>query len=646
MKNWLPVSFVFALAACGGGASSVGGGGGSETADKKDTNKTNTVQMSGAVVDGYIRQARVCLDLTEDYACSPAFEPTTVTDDRGHYELAFTDEDMAHPKFKTANLVVVGGEDIDTGKPFFATLVSPRQLATESSTETDSEIQTEIDFNVSVLTTLVEQSGDEEKIKEVLGFSGESVSLGVDLIDFMKNGGDPEVAKKLYAQNIALIRGLETMSAAAIKERVTSSTNIATRRVVAALINTLEMAEYTNNDVERVSGWIRQVSTEANTVGSKTLANASKLAAVTSETTAGIVLNKDDLTSEKDIQQAAMETDYVVWAVNRKLKSTNLAEVTETEVTSFETEAEDAADSNVAKLAHRYLVNQGVDLSQISSTTIDSFKEDTGLSTLTEYTLATIKAAIESTYPEIATAIQKRIDFLAAQVKLIAFLKANDIKTTSMTEEDKARMLLVDATELAEPFTVQPVFELEGIPFSVKSQLFDLLPTSAQQAYQQEVNKIKNEVTSVEKIDIDLDLSPKPSQPDDPNLVCKSKEGEDIATDEEYCSLAVQYSEGDTFEFIVILKNAQSYDVELYLEPRTNVEGNADINDFTADSSAVVIRKGDTEGRFSVSLLEDGETEQDEYFFIVLSKIVIKTDLGEVEKSLSQIFKVIIAGQE
>lgn len=60
------------LTACGGG-----GGGGTSTA---------TTGLSGAVIDGYIEGAKVCLDVNSNGACD-AGEPTATTDSGGKYRL-------------------------------------------------------------------------------------------------------------------------------------------------------------------------------------------------------------------------------------------------------------------------------------------------------------------------------------------------------------------------------------------------------------------------------------------------------------------------------------------------------------------------------------------------------------------------------
>ena len=70
------------LVACGGGSNS--------------TTPTNTV--SGKVVDGYIANATVCVDLNKNQTCDPG-EPSTTSDSNGAYTLSFTGD--------LSNLIIV-----------------------------------------------------------------------------------------------------------------------------------------------------------------------------------------------------------------------------------------------------------------------------------------------------------------------------------------------------------------------------------------------------------------------------------------------------------------------------------------------------------------------------------------------------------
>lgn len=83
-----------ALAGCGGGG---GGGGGG-----------NPVTLTGAVIDGYISGATVCLDLNNNQSCD-AGEPTAKSGDKGSYSLDVTG--ITIDALKTSHLLTVVTEE-------------------------------------------------------------------------------------------------------------------------------------------------------------------------------------------------------------------------------------------------------------------------------------------------------------------------------------------------------------------------------------------------------------------------------------------------------------------------------------------------------------------------------------------------------
>jgi hypothetical protein len=71
------IALIAVLSACGGG----GGGSASST--------SSTVTIAGAVIDGYIEGAVVCLDVNGNSACDPT-EPKATTDSNGNYSISYT----------------------------------------------------------------------------------------------------------------------------------------------------------------------------------------------------------------------------------------------------------------------------------------------------------------------------------------------------------------------------------------------------------------------------------------------------------------------------------------------------------------------------------------------------------------------------
>ena len=119
-KSILAVSIASVLTGCigGGSDSDTGGGTGGEVTKTRTTN----LQMSGAVVDGYIENATVCLDINNNSQCDVG-EPSAKTDAQGRFNLA-----LVLPQtfdFTTARILVTGGVDTDTNKPFETKLRAP-----------------------------------------------------------------------------------------------------------------------------------------------------------------------------------------------------------------------------------------------------------------------------------------------------------------------------------------------------------------------------------------------------------------------------------------------------------------------------------------------------------------------------------------
>lgn len=86
------IAFLVALASCGGGGGA-GSSGGNEASSQN--NSTPTSGISGVVMDGYLSNATVFLDVNDNGAFD-AGEPTTVTDARGAYTLNVTTDQLAN----------------------------------------------------------------------------------------------------------------------------------------------------------------------------------------------------------------------------------------------------------------------------------------------------------------------------------------------------------------------------------------------------------------------------------------------------------------------------------------------------------------------------------------------------------------------
>lgn len=101
----LVVVVTSALTACGGGGGSVASIG---------------IALKGKVVDGYVKNALVTLDINDDRICQAA-EPTTITDAQGN----FTFSPFQNPSGASHMTCASGGTDIATNLPFVGQLLAP-----------------------------------------------------------------------------------------------------------------------------------------------------------------------------------------------------------------------------------------------------------------------------------------------------------------------------------------------------------------------------------------------------------------------------------------------------------------------------------------------------------------------------------------
>jgi len=100
------------LIGCGGGKSNSDSN--KEVTSKPLNNATSTTDtksniIKGKVVDGYVKDAKVCIDLNKNRFCDEG-EPFTKSDKNGNYSLKLPDN-------KIYPIVSIGGTDIDTNEP-------------------------------------------------------------------------------------------------------------------------------------------------------------------------------------------------------------------------------------------------------------------------------------------------------------------------------------------------------------------------------------------------------------------------------------------------------------------------------------------------------------------------------------------------
>lgn len=172
MRAWFYISMVAVLAACGGGGSS-------STNQDNPMTEAQEQRFAGKVIDGYIGNALVCLDLNNNLQCDPDEPSARTSSEAGDYgSYTFTTTETIPPGTQVLAEVGIDAVDEDRGpvaKPY--NLLAPSD---EPGT-------------VTPLTTLVSQeilnSGKtltsaeaERSVKTNLGFSEETELLENDFV--------------------------------------------------------------------------------------------------------------------------------------------------------------------------------------------------------------------------------------------------------------------------------------------------------------------------------------------------------------------------------------------------------------------------------------------------------------------------------
>lgn len=160
------------LVGCGGSSSDTKNS--SSSGDSSSTESITTNNLSGKVIDGYIKNSTVFLDLNLDGQLTSSLEPSAVTNEKGSYSITLTSAQRNHENFNVAPLIAIGGIDTDTNQAFEGKLEAPNNGS---------------NANLTPLTTVVSkmvQSEDlsnktESEIKEIINTKKETLKtvLGV-----------------------------------------------------------------------------------------------------------------------------------------------------------------------------------------------------------------------------------------------------------------------------------------------------------------------------------------------------------------------------------------------------------------------------------------------------------------------------------
>ncbi|OQX74262.1 MAG: hypothetical protein B6D59_02945 [Campylobacteraceae bacterium 4484_4] len=175
-----------------------GCGGGAAAGDGNDDDAAVTV--SGNAVDGYLRNAFVCLDINQNSECDTG-EPYTKTEADGAYELDISG--VSAEQRAVARLLVTGGVDVSSGEQFTGLLQAP--LIPDTPV-----------VNITPITTIVaaktERNEDaHEAMRKV------ARSLGIENPEDINKDPLKLADKKLYEHGLKIQKALEVI-AEAIRE--------------------------------------------------------------------------------------------------------------------------------------------------------------------------------------------------------------------------------------------------------------------------------------------------------------------------------------------------------------------------------------------------------------------------------------------
>jgi hypothetical protein len=143
----------------------IGCGGDSKEDKGEDIRLTH---IEGYAVDGYLKNATVCLDLNSDGICQKT-EPISKTSKDGSYKLDIHEDIQKNPNFHKSMILVYGGTDLDTGTAFNGKLLASHDgqkvHVTPMTTLVAKAIQKELKENKKLTKEELETIQDEQKQK-------------------------------------------------------------------------------------------------------------------------------------------------------------------------------------------------------------------------------------------------------------------------------------------------------------------------------------------------------------------------------------------------------------------------------------------------------------------------------------------------
>jgi hypothetical protein len=164
------------------------------------------LSIKGKVIDGYLKDAVVCLDLNQDGYCQSDSEPMSTTLSDGSFKLNISAEQRADKNFDEAMLLVFGGIDMDTGKDFTGKLYASNDGSgvlniSPLTTLVAKSVQKELNKHENLSREQIQEKINESKRKVAKALEIQEHEIGLDPIEYKeKNSDDKLIRKSLKVQ--------------------------------------------------------------------------------------------------------------------------------------------------------------------------------------------------------------------------------------------------------------------------------------------------------------------------------------------------------------------------------------------------------------------------------------------------------------
>lgn len=236
MKIYIYLVIVFFFTSCGGG--------GSSSSSNSSNTQNISLSITGKVVDGYIKNAAVCLDININGLCDSG-EPNTNSLEDG----SFSFSSITLEKNKIYPIISIGGVDTSTNEQYIGELKS--SIDTSNSVFTTIYINPLSDLNISAYlnssskdSSLVDEL--KNKIESSFSLSNSNISENpMENRELFAKAQEIEYIKSILQTSIKKIknRDLNNKERNSIKLSIVSAINSSNNLVWEDLLTEIERAE-------------------------------------------------------------------------------------------------------------------------------------------------------------------------------------------------------------------------------------------------------------------------------------------------------------------------------------------------------------------------------------------------------------------